>query len=336
MLEKFTRRRDHSEQSRQGLARGHAAIVVDSCRLFREGLAEILKAYCFEVLTTCASVQDAMAEVQDFEPDQVELAILSLDPHRNIEPQLTAIQILRQRDPASKIVLLMPSCTTEDLVAAVLCGVDGVILKDVSAETLVATLDLVMHGQHVLPLGVATQVFAQLQEPSRGAGGGASVHALGAPAAQAALERTPSPAAEPVVRTSVFEAADAVTERASLVATRSLSLSDRETQILQCLVEGCANKLIARRLDIAEATVKVHIKGLLRKINVSNRTQAAIWALNQSVGTRTRNGIDDASVASTAGERQQAEEVAIEQALVSDVIAVFPPGGKKLAGSTRG
>lgn len=63
-------------------------------------------------------------------------------------------------------------------------------------------------------------------------------------------------------------------------ATRaSVNLSDREIEILKCLVAGEANKVISRRLNITEATVKVHIKAILRKLHVANRTQAAIWAV---------------------------------------------------------
>ena len=58
-------------------------------------------------------------------------------------------------------------------------------------------------------------------------------------------------------------------------------LSPKEVEILQCLEGGMPNKVIARNLNIAEATVKVHLKSLLRKINVGNRTQAAIWAINR-------------------------------------------------------
>jgi two-component system nitrate/nitrite response regulator NarL len=57
-------------------------------------------------------------------------------------------------------------------------------------------------------------------------------------------------------------------------------LSTREGQILTCLETGLANKQIARDLQMAEATVKVHVKAILRKINVDNRTQAAVWSLN--------------------------------------------------------
>jgi len=55
-------------------------------------------------------------------------------------------------------------------------------------------------------------------------------------------------------------------------------LSKREFQILTCLSQGMSNKLIARQWNITEATVKVHVKAILRKIKVKNRTEAACWA----------------------------------------------------------
>jgi two-component system nitrate/nitrite response regulator NarL len=57
-------------------------------------------------------------------------------------------------------------------------------------------------------------------------------------------------------------------------------LSPREREVLSHLLVGHANKVIARQLGTSEATVKVHLKNLLRKIKVDNRTQAAIWALS--------------------------------------------------------
>ncbi|WP_335645188.1 response regulator transcription factor [Azospirillum humicireducens] len=50
--------------------------------------------------------------------------------------------------------------------------------------------------------------------------------------------------------------------------------------MLRCLQNGSSNKMIANHLRITEATVKIHLKSLLRKIDVSNRTQAALWGLN--------------------------------------------------------
>jgi two-component system nitrate/nitrite response regulator NarL len=56
-------------------------------------------------------------------------------------------------------------------------------------------------------------------------------------------------------------------------------LSPREREVLSHVVEGHSNKVIARRLGVTEATAKVHLKSVLRKIKVDNRTQAAVWAL---------------------------------------------------------
>jgi two-component system, NarL family, nitrate/nitrite response regulator NarL len=63
----------------------------------------------------------------------------------------------------------------------------------------------------------------------------------------------------------------------------SAGLSVREVQILACLVAGHPNKIISRQLGISEATVKVHVKAILRKVGVQNRTQAAIWAVGEKM-----------------------------------------------------
>ena len=56
-----------------------------------------------------------------------------------------------------------------------------------------------------------------------------------------------------------------------------VSLTDRETEILDCLAEGMNNKNIARKLGISDTTVKVHIKNILRKLNLTSRLEAAVW-----------------------------------------------------------
>jgi two-component system, NarL family, nitrate/nitrite response regulator NarL len=78
--------------------------------------------------------------------------------------------------------------------------------------------------------------------------------------------------------------ADAAPASAGGVGSSIRGLSPREVQILRYLTTGHSNKAIARALDISEATVKVHLKALLRKVQVNNRTQAAIWAMNNGIG----------------------------------------------------
>lgn len=57
------------------------------------------------------------------------------------------------------------------------------------------------------------------------------------------------------------------------------ALTPRERDILKLIAHGLPNKLIARKLDITESTVKVHVKHLLKKMNLKSRVEAAVWAL---------------------------------------------------------
>jgi two-component system nitrate/nitrite response regulator NarL len=55
-------------------------------------------------------------------------------------------------------------------------------------------------------------------------------------------------------------------------------LTDQESRILELIADGKSNKLIAKELNIAEGTVKVHVKHLLKKLNLRSRVEAAVWA----------------------------------------------------------
>jgi len=59
---------------------------------------------------------------------------------------------------------------------------------------------------------------------------------------------------------------------------RELGLTDRQAEVLGCILQGLPNKLICRRLELAEGTVKIHVAAILRALNVHNRTQAVIEA----------------------------------------------------------
>lgn len=61
------------------------------------------------------------------------------------------------------------------------------------------------------------------------------------------------------------------------------NLTTREHEVLRGLAKGMSNKLIARKFDIAEGTVKVHVKNVLRKLKLRSRVEAAVWAVNHGV-----------------------------------------------------
>jgi two-component system nitrate/nitrite response regulator NarL len=127
-------------------------------------------------------------------------------------------------------VALASDFAVDALRDAMNAGADGYLMKDVSPEALLQSLELVMMGEKVFPTNLAAMLFE--------------------------LNNASSP------------------------VNSVRGQSPREQEILRTLVTGSSNKLIAIKLGITEATVKVHLKTLLRKIDVNNRTQAAIWAMN--------------------------------------------------------
>ena len=58
------------------------------------------------------------------------------------------------------------------------------------------------------------------------------------------------------------------------------NLTSRELQVIQMIAEGLSNKMIANNLDIAESTVKVHVKHILSKTGLRTRVEAAVWTVN--------------------------------------------------------
>lgn len=78
--------------------------------------------------------------------------------------------------------------------------------------------------------------------------------------------------------------ADAVRAPQSNTKTSpAAKLSPREAEIIVMLAAGASNKEIARRLELAESTVKIHVQGILRKLNLSSRVQAAVYAVEHGL-----------------------------------------------------
>ena len=67
-------------------------------------------------------------------------------------------------------------------------------------------------------------------------------------------------------------------------------LTPREKEILEHIAEGQSNKVIARELDISDGTVKLHVKSILRKLNVHSRVEAAVMAVEHGIGSKKKVG----------------------------------------------
>lgn len=77
--------------------------------------------------------------------------------------------------------------------------------------------------------------------------------------------------------------AQAIRGRSSANAVHPSMLTKREKDVLKLIAKGQSNKMIARSLDIAEGTVKVHVKRLLNKLGMRSRTEAAVWVVENEL-----------------------------------------------------
>ncbi len=78
-----------------------------------------------------------------------------------------------------------------------------------------------------------------------------------------------------------------------IISLDSLGLTNRQVDVLRLLLKGMSNKLISRQIDLAEATVKIHIRGILRALNVTTRTEALVKLTE--MGVRFSDGDDTAT-----------------------------------------
>ncbi len=164
--------------------------------------------------------------------------VVLLDNHLPGVQGVDALAGLKAAAPQARVLMLTVSEDERDLAAALRGGACGYLLKTVDSEMLATALLRTMAGESV----VSPEMTSKLVNAFQTLGGDA-------------LRPTPAADGDPIH-----------------------SLSPREREILAHIAKGASNKEIARALDIAETTVKIHVQHILRKLNLSSRVQAAVYA----------------------------------------------------------
>lgn len=165
--------------------------------------------------------------------------VILLDNHLPGVRGVDAIPALKDAAPGTRILMLTVSENEDDLAAALRAGADGYLLKTVESDHLGDTIVKVLDGESVISPEMLTKLVSVFR-------------ARPAESAPAPLEPASGPSPD--------------------------LLSPREREILLLIARGDSNKLIARALDIAETTVKIHVQHILRKLGLSSRVQAAVYA----------------------------------------------------------
>jgi two-component system nitrate/nitrite response regulator NarL len=225
-------------------------LIVDDHSLFRRGLKALLSQDDrFDVACEAADIGEALRCVNQCQPD-----LILLDNHLPGVHGIEAIPALKEAAPNCRILMLTVSEDENDLSAALRAGADGYLLKTVESDQLCNAIVKVLDGESI----VSPEMLTKLLHMFRAQPSAASAHR---PAPGTIAPTEPEPTAD-----------------AGLT-----QLSAREREILALIAHGDSNKLIARALDIAETTVKIHVQHILRKLNLSSRVQAAVYAVNNGL-----------------------------------------------------
>ena len=214
--------------------------IADDHAVVRQGLRTFLELQDdVEVVGEAADGAEAVELVARTEPDVVLLDL--------VMPRVDGIQAIgriRERCPATRVLVLTSFADDHTVLPAVRAGAAGYLLKDVQPPELVAAIRTVNAGEALLAPAVATMLVEQLAAEE-----GAHNGAADAPAGP--------------------------------------HLTPRELEVLAELARGRANKAIAFELGVSERTVKTHVSNILGKLGFTDRTQAAVYAVEHGlVGRR--------------------------------------------------
>lgn len=230
-------------------------LVVDDHTLFRRGLIALLALdERFDVTGEAGDIGEALRCVERSRPD-----LILLDNHLPGVRGVEGIASLKDAAPGTRILMLTVSENEDDLTAALQAGADGYLLKTVELDHLSDFIVKVLDGESVVSPEMMTKLVTAFR-----------------------AKAPPSAPGE----TAATDAGRASVERVPVLRDRSAIdlLSVREREVLTLIAGGDSNKLIARKLDIAETTVKIHVQHILRKLQLTSRVQAAVYAANRELG----------------------------------------------------
>ena len=199
--------------------------LLDDHEVVRRGLAELLGSQAgVRVVGEAATVAEALARLPAVHPD-----VAILDARLPDGSGIDVCRDIRSAMPDVRCLILTSYDDNDAVLAAIMAGASGYLLKDVRGAAIVQAVRDVAAGKSLLDPAVTERLFARLR-------------------------RTPTDA-------------------------RYESLTEREREVLDLIAAGLTNREIAERLFLAEKTVKNYVSGLLAKLGMRSRTQAAVYGI---------------------------------------------------------
>ena len=213
-------------------------IVVEGAEFVRRGICDVLtqRGAPFELAAEISRAEALLPACELLAPDVIVLSV------RNGGEGADDLRMLRrttEAQPGVRSIVLLEREAAEDVVESVYAGADGVLLRQASAETLLAAIYDVLAGGAALDQHLTRGLFERLST-------------------SAGTRQSGELEIDPVI---------------------AGALSRREREVLAALARGCRNKEISAQLGVSVGTVKTHLRHIFRKLHVEDRTAAVLTAL---------------------------------------------------------
>ncbi|OGI06955.1 MAG: hypothetical protein A3I68_07525 [Candidatus Melainabacteria bacterium RIFCSPLOWO2_02_FULL_35_15] len=239
---------DESKKTRLMLVEDHV--------LARIGLKVSLEKYPnLEIIAETASGKEAIELANTKKPDLIimDIGLIELDG-------IEATKKIKEANPNIKVIMLTSHESEREIIASLASGADGYCLKDTAPEQLYTAIQSVYEGNAWLSSHVAEKVLRNF---------------YGKEISQ-------------IKQSDFAKGLTAVDEKKTTQSTSQIPivpLSDRELEVLKLIVDGKSNQEIGEKLFVTLATVKTHVRSILNKLSVDDRTQAAVKAMREGLVT---------------------------------------------------
>lgn len=234
-------------------------LLVDDHTLFRSGVKALLQRQDdFEVV---GEASDGLEGVKLADTVEADVMLLDMDM-----PSMNGRDVLEQvheAHPNLAILMLTVSEDTALLSECLAMGARGYLLKNIDQDFLLRAVRTAAQGESIMSPQMMTKFLERFKATFS--------HMPSDQRSTSAVTPAQRTAIRPVRSTSLPSVVD------PSVLTR------RERQALAWIARGLSNKEVARGLNLAESTVKVHVQSILRKLNLTSRVQAAVYAIEHGI-----------------------------------------------------
>lgn len=214
-------------------------LLVNEQRLFNEAIQSLLSTETdIDVVGMATTVQDAMMQIPEKVPD-----VILLDVHMSKVDGIKATVHIKDNYPHIKVILLTNFSKKELVVAGILAGADGFLLKNIDTENLLQSIRNAYHDQVVIS-GDAARILAQ------------------------------------TVMDLKYDRHDILKR---MLEKRNIYLSDREVEVALLLKDKYTNSGISKKLYLSEGTIKNYVSEIYSKLHVVTRKEAIAYLESMSI-----------------------------------------------------